>query len=337
MIAAIVGVIGTCYLVELFYANPDSARSAAHAVVAAVRGHGVGAARGRHPRRDGDAARDLPALGADAGPDRRRGRRGARGGCCATRGSTCDRDGDRRADQPLDARDGRERRSGTSGLPNVDSLESAHETLEPILGSAASALFAIALLGSGLSSSAVGTLAGQVVMQGFVRRRIPIWVRRVVTMAAGVRRRRDRRRPVAHARALPGRALVRDPVRARSRSCCSRRRRDLMGALVNRRVTTVAAVGRRGRDHRLNVFLLAQTFGLALELAALQIAERVDRVAVDAHLEVQVRAGASGRCSRRSRSPGPGSPCWPHETAIDDWWPYAVARSPPWSITTRLP
>src|SRR6266850_5461140 len=69
-----------------------------------------------------------------------------------------------------------------SGLPNIDSLEGAHRTLEPILGGTAATLFALALLGSGLSSSAVGTLAGQVVMQGFIRRRIPIWVRRLVTM-----------------------------------------------------------------------------------------------------------------------------------------------------------
>ena len=68
------------------------------------------------------------------------------------------------------------------GLFGVDSLESAHETLEPILGGASSTLFALALLGSGLSSSAVGTLAGQVVMQGFVRRQIPLFVRRAVTM-----------------------------------------------------------------------------------------------------------------------------------------------------------
>ena len=93
------------------------------------------------------------------------------------------RDVDRRADQPLDARDGRGDVLGASGLPNVDSLESAHETLEPILGPASATLFAIALLASGLSSSAVGTLAGQVVMQGFVRRQIPVLVRRLVTMA----------------------------------------------------------------------------------------------------------------------------------------------------------
>src|SRR5207253_887134 len=64
-----------------------------------------------------------------------------------------------------------------SGLHNVSSLERAHRTLEPILGSASSGLFALALIASGLSSSTVGTLAGQVVMQGFIRRKIPIWVR----------------------------------------------------------------------------------------------------------------------------------------------------------------
>ena len=69
-----------------------------------------------------------------------------------------------------------------SGLHHVESLEAAHRTLVPLLGGASSALFALALLASGLSSSAVGTLAGQVVMQGFIRRRIPIVVRRLVTM-----------------------------------------------------------------------------------------------------------------------------------------------------------
>jgi manganese transport protein len=70
-----------------------------------------------------------------------------------------------------------------SGLTSVDSIETAHETLEPLLGTASATLFAIALLASGLSSSAVGTLAGQVVMQGFIQRQIPVTVRRLVTMA----------------------------------------------------------------------------------------------------------------------------------------------------------
>src|SRR3954451_12173162 len=69
-----------------------------------------------------------------------------------------------------------------SGLLDIDSLENAHKTLSGLLGGASSTLFALALLASGLSSSTVGTLAGQVVMQGFIRRRIPITVRRLVTM-----------------------------------------------------------------------------------------------------------------------------------------------------------
>src|SRR5262245_18658222 len=69
-----------------------------------------------------------------------------------------------------------------SGLLNVDSLEGAHRTLEPILGPASSALFALALLCSGLSSSTVGTMSGQVVMQGFLRRQVPLWLRRGLTM-----------------------------------------------------------------------------------------------------------------------------------------------------------
>src|SRR3989441_81750 len=69
-----------------------------------------------------------------------------------------------------------------SGLLHVDSLEGAHRTLAPLLGSASSTLFALALIASGLSSSTVGTLAGQVVMQGFIRRKIPLTLRRAVTM-----------------------------------------------------------------------------------------------------------------------------------------------------------
>src|ERR671936_877850 len=69
-----------------------------------------------------------------------------------------------------------------SGLVNVTSLEDAHRTLEPVIGGASSTLVPLALIASGLSSSTVGTLSGQVVMQGFIQRRIPIFVRRLVTM-----------------------------------------------------------------------------------------------------------------------------------------------------------
>jgi manganese transport protein len=68
------------------------------------------------------------------------------------------------------------------GLSHTVGIEQAYRTLTPILGSAASVIFAVALLASGLSSSAVGTFAGQAVLRGFLRRTIPLWVRRLVTM-----------------------------------------------------------------------------------------------------------------------------------------------------------
>ena len=64
----------------------------------------------------------------------------------------------------------------------VADMESAYHTLRPLLGGAASGVFLVSLLVSGLSSSMVGTMAGDVIMQGFVGWRIPLWVRRAVTM-----------------------------------------------------------------------------------------------------------------------------------------------------------
>jgi manganese transport protein len=72
------------------------------------------------------------------------------------------------------------------GLTDVVDLEQVHALLGPILGSSAPVLFALALLASGLSSSSVGTLAGQVIMEGFIHRRIPLWLRRGITMAPAI-------------------------------------------------------------------------------------------------------------------------------------------------------
>jgi manganese transport protein len=148
-----------------------------------------------------------------------------------------------------------------SGLHDVDSLDGAHKTLAPLLGGASSALFAIALLGSGLSSSAVGTMAGQVVMQGFVRRRIPLFVRRAVTMLPAF---------VVIAWGVdPSRTLVISQVVlsfgipfALVPLVLFTSRRDVMGALVNHKATTAAAIAVVTLISGLNVFLLAQTFGL---------------------------------------------------------------------------
>ena len=147
-----------------------------------------------------------------------------------------------------------------SGLLNVDSLEGAHRTLEPILGGASSVLFALALTASGLSSATVGTLSGQVVMQGFIQRQIPLFVRRIVTMMPAF---------VVIALGLnPSRTLVLSQVVlsfgipfALIPLVIFTSRRDVMGVLVNRRMTIVAAILVAAVISGLNVFLLAKTFG----------------------------------------------------------------------------
>jgi manganese transport protein len=146
-----------------------------------------------------------------------------------------------------------------SGLAHVDSLITAHKTLEPLLGQTASTLFAIALLGSGLSSSAVGTLAGQVVMQGFIKRQIPVWVRRTITMVPAF--------IVVGIGVDPSRTLVLSQVVlsfgipfALIPLVRFTARRDLMGTLVNLRVTTAVATLVAGLIVGLNFFLLGDTF-----------------------------------------------------------------------------
>ena len=67
--------------------------------------------------------------------------------------------------------------------PEVAEIQTAYATLGPLLGAGAAAVFLVSLMASGISSSVVGTLAGQLVMQGFIRTRLPIWLRRLVTMA----------------------------------------------------------------------------------------------------------------------------------------------------------
>lgn len=71
----------------------------------------------------------------------------------------------------------------TSGLTGIDSIEGAYEGLKTLVSGNAATVFGVALLASGLASSSVGTMAGQVVMQGFIRRRIPLFARRAVTLA----------------------------------------------------------------------------------------------------------------------------------------------------------
>jgi manganese transport protein len=144
------------------------------------------------------------------------------------------------------------------GLTGVDSIEKAHEGFEDLVGSSAALAFALALLASGLASSSVGTLAGQVVMQGFIARTIPVALRRLVTMAPAL--------VVLAIGVEPTEALVLSQVVlsfgipfALVPLLLLTRRRDVMGALVNRRVTTVAAGVAAVAIIALNIFLLVRT------------------------------------------------------------------------------
>jgi manganese transport protein len=144
------------------------------------------------------------------------------------------------------------------GLIGVDSIEEAHTQFGALAGGSAALAFALALLASGLASSSVGTYAGQVVMQGFIARTIPIVVRRLVTMAPAL---------VVLAVGLdPSRSLVISQVVlsfgipfALVPLVLLTRRREIMGALVNRPLTTVVASVVAGLIIALNAFLLVDT------------------------------------------------------------------------------
>jgi len=146
-----------------------------------------------------------------------------------------------------------------SGLTGVDSIEGAYEALKQLVSGRAATIFGVALLASGFASSSVGTMAGQVVMQGFVRRRIPLFLRRAITLAP----------------ALTVLALGIDPTDALVGSqvvlsfgipfalvplLMIAADRELMGSLVNPRWLTGVAGVLAALIIALNMFLLGQVF-----------------------------------------------------------------------------
>jgi manganese transport protein len=145
------------------------------------------------------------------------------------------------------------------GVVDVDSIEEAHKGFESQLGTGAAVAFGVALLASGLSSSSVGTYAGQVVMQGFIRRSIPLLVRRLITMtpalvvlAIGVN--------ASDALVISQVVLSFGIPFALVPLVLLTRREDVMGSFRNARATTFAAGVVAGLIIALNLFLLAKTF-----------------------------------------------------------------------------
>jgi manganese transport protein len=150
-----------------------------------------------------------------------------------------------------------------AGHSEVAEIETAYHTLTPLLGAAAAGVFLVSLLASGVSSSAVGTMAGQMIMQGFVGFRIPVWLRRLVTM-------------------VPAFVVVGLGVNATLALVISQvvlsialplpmiallmftRRPDIMGRFANSALTTAAAVIATILVLGLNGFLILQLAGLAM-------------------------------------------------------------------------
>jgi manganese transport protein len=146
-----------------------------------------------------------------------------------------------------------------SGHRDVAQIDTAYHTLTPLLGSASAALFLLSLIASGVSSSVVGTMAGQMIMQGFLKFSVPLWLRRLVTVipsfvvvAMGV----DTTRALVLSQVVLSLAVP-VPMLALLWFTCDR---TLMGVRVNgKALATVASVAAL-LVISLNAVLLAQAF-----------------------------------------------------------------------------
>jgi manganese transport protein len=261
IIGGLVGIIALCYLVEIFIANVDWAAAALHSfkpeipdapallisvgiIGATVMPHAIylhsGLTQGRTPVRDATERRLLVRISnhevvialAIAG---------AVNMAMVIMASS----------------------AFHAGHPDVAEIEAAYHTLAPLLGIGAAGVFLLSLIASGISSSVVGTMAGQMIMQGFVGFRIPIWLRRVITM-------------------VPAFVVVAYGVNATEALVVSQvilsialplpmiallmftRRPDIMGEFADGRVTRIAAVVATVLVLSLNVVLILQTFGVPI-------------------------------------------------------------------------
>ena len=149
------------------------------------------------------------------------------------------------------------------GHSDVAEIETAYHMLTPLLGAGAASIFLVSLLASGISSSAVGTMAGQIIMQGFVGFRIPVFIRRLVTMVPaffvvglGI----DSTNALVMSQVVLSIAL---PVPMIALLIFTQRR-DIMGVFANGPLTRLAAWGGTALVLSLNTILLLQTFGLRL-------------------------------------------------------------------------
>ena len=148
-----------------------------------------------------------------------------------------------------------------AGHGDVAEIETAYNTLTPLLGVAAASVFLLSLLASGVASSAIGTMAGQMIMQGFVGFTIPIWIRRLVTMlpafavvALGI----DATRALVISQVVLSLALPLPMITL----IMLTRRADVMAQFANGRIGNVAAILGATAVLCLNAILVLETIGV---------------------------------------------------------------------------
>ncbi|WP_210484746.1 Nramp family divalent metal transporter [Pantoea ananatis] len=148
-----------------------------------------------------------------------------------------------------------------AGHSDVAEIETAYHTLTPLLGVSAAGVFLLSLIASGMSSSVVGTLAGQMIMQGFVGFYIPVWLRRLVTMipafvvvSMGV----NATDALVYSQVVLSLALPAPMIAL----VMFTRRRDIMGEFVNNKLTVILSVIGTVIIVTLNIILLLQVFGI---------------------------------------------------------------------------
>jgi manganese transport protein len=261
IIASLVGVIGLCYLVEIFIVPVDWASAAYHAVVpkiadaealllavgimgATVMPHAIylhsGLTQGRTPVNDDSERRQVLRFSNQEVII-----------ALAVAGLV---------NMAMVAM-----ASGAfhAGHPEVAAIETAYYTLTPLMGGAAAGVFLLSLIASGVSSSAVGTMAGQMIMQGFVGFRIPVVVRRLVTMvpafivvAIGV----DATQALVLSQVVLSIALPLPMIAL----LMFTRRAEIMGAFVNSRLTDAAAMLATAVVLALNLLLIAGSLGVTI-------------------------------------------------------------------------
>ncbi len=145
-----------------------------------------------------------------------------------------------------------------AGHAEVSQIETAYHTLTPLLGGAAAGVFLLSLIASGVSSSTVGTLAGQMIMQGFVGIRIPIWLRRAVTMTPAfvvVALGANATDALVISQVILSLALPLPMVAL----LIFTGRRDIMGAFANGRLVAALAIAGTAVVLALNTVLIAHT------------------------------------------------------------------------------